>query len=209
MPTIGVLALQGGFREHGAHLRECGIDPVYIRDPDELDQCVGLIIPGGESSCLRRLMAANHLDDAIANAVKSGKFYVWGTCAGAILAAAQVVGEQPCLAIIDACIERNVFGSQLDSFTEDVVVPAVSDAPQHLVYIRAPGITKVWGTTRILHTAHDTIAAAENDRVVITSFHPELAQTLDFHRYFIKKCGLTPKSERHSPWDRMSWMRNS
>lgn len=110
MPTIGVLALQGGFREHGAHLRECGIDPVYIRDPDELARCAGLIIPGGESSCLRRLMAANHIDEAIADAVKSGKLYVWGTCAGAILAAAQVVDEQPCLAIIDACIARNEIG---------------------------------------------------------------------------------------------------
>ena len=72
MPTIGVLALQGGFREHGAHLRECGIDPVYIRDPDELARCAGLIIPGGESSCLRRLMAANHIDRQIGQTLRLG-----------------------------------------------------------------------------------------------------------------------------------------
>ena len=209
MPTIGVLALQGGFREHGAHLRECGIEPVYVRESAQLEQCAGLVIPGGESSCLRRLMAANRIDDAIVDAVNAGSLCVWGTCAGAILAAAQVVGESPCLAVIEARIARNAFGSQLDSFTEDVVVPAVSDDVQRLVYIRAPAIVDVWGSTRILHSSHQTIAAAENERVLITSFHPELAKSLDFHRYFIKKCGLVPKDERHIPWDRMSWMRRS
>lgn len=207
MPTIGVLALQGGFREHGAHLRECGISPVYVRNPEELAACAGLIIPGGESSCLRRLMAANHMDDEIRTAVNADKLCVWGTCAGAILAAQKVVGEPPCLGIIGAEIARNVFGSQLDSFAEDVVVPAVSAAPQHLVYIRAPGIMRVWGDTRILHTAHGTVAAAENPRVLITSFHPELADTLDFHRYFIRKCGMTPDDGRRAAWDRTAWMR--
>ncbi len=207
MPTIGVLALQGGSREHGAHLRECGISPVYVRDPEQLSPCAGLIIPGGESSCLRRLMAANRIDEAIRDAVGAGKLCLWGTCAGAILAAQKVVGEPPCLGLIEAEIARNVFGSQLDSFAEDAVVPAVSEDVQHLVYIRAPGIVRVWGEARVLHVARGIIAAAENPRVLITSFHPELASTLEFHRYFIRKCGLTPKSECNAPWDRTAWMR--
>lgn len=207
MKTIGVLALQGGFREHGAHLRRCGIDPVYVRDPEALASCAGLILPGGESSCLRRLLSANHLDDAIRSAVTAGQLCVWGTCAGAILSAQEVVGESPCLGIIEAEIARNVFGSQLDSFDEDVVIPAISDAPQHLVFIRAPGIVRIWGKTRLLHATHDTIAAAENDRVLITSFHPELSSSSDFHRYFVRKCGITPRDACPIPWAITDWMR--
>lgn len=207
MPNIGVLALQGGFREHGAHLRECGLNPVYVKEPGDLADCVGLIIPGGESSCLRRLMAANRMDDAIRDAVNSGRLAVWGTCAGAILAADEVEGENPCLAIIEATVKRNVFGSQLDSFTEDVVIPEISENTQHIVFIRAPGITRVWGKTRALYQTHGSVAAARNDRVLITSFHPELSNTLDFHLYFIRMCGLHSEVKRTSQWEQTSWMR--
>ena len=204
--TIGVLSLQGGYREHGAHLRECGIDPIYVNEPSQLSECAGLIIPGGESSCLRRLMKGFLMDKAIIDGVKSGSFKVWGTCAGAILCADEILGEEPCLSLIEASVERNIFGSQLASFTEDVVVPCVGEGRQRLVYIRAPGIRRIWGKTVELHRSHDVITAAENEDVLITSFHPELSSTLLFHEYFIKKCGLEVRESRVGDWERTSWM---
>ena len=204
--TIGVLALQGGYREHGAHLRDCGIEPVYVTRPEELAQCAGLIIPGGESSCLRRLMRGFEVDTAIVNAVKQDGMHVWGTCAGAILCADKVVGEEPCLGLIECEIERNIFGSQLSSFYEEVSIPGICETKERLVYIRAPGIRSVWGQTRTLLTSHDVITAAENDRVLVTSFHPELSETRAFHFYFIAKCGLTSHDARPQAWTRTAWM---
>jgi 5'-phosphate synthase pdxT subunit len=204
--TIGVLALQGGYREHGAHLRECGIEPIYVKNPDELQNCAGLIMPGGESSCLRRLLRGFELDTAIIHAVQNNNLRIWGTCAGAILCANEVVGEDPCLSLIEASVERNIFGSQLASFCENVIVPGVCDTPERLVYIRAPGIRRIWGSTRLLHSSHDVITAAENENILITSFHPELSGTRAFHQYFIKKCGLEPIDARTSEWQRTNWM---
>ena len=207
--TIGVLSLQGGYREHGAHLRECGIEPVYVNEPSGLEHCAGLIIPGGESSCLRRLLKGFQMDEAIIEGVKSRGLKVWGTCAGAILCADEVVGEEPCLSLIEASVERNIFGSQLASFCEDVVVSGIGEEVQRLVYIRAPGIRRVWGKTREVHRSHGVITAAENDGVLITSFHPELSPTLLFHKYFIRKCGLEPHDARTVAWARTSWIVNS
>ena len=204
--TIGVLSLQGGYREHGAHLRECGIEPVYVNDPNQLEQCAGLIIPGGESSCLRRLLRGFQMDEAIIRSVNENQLKVWGTCAGAILCADEVVGEDPCLSLIEASVERNIFGSQLASFCEEVAVPGICETPERLVYIRAPGIRRIWGKTRALHRSHEVITAAENDAVLITSFHPELSSTLAFHHYFIQKCGLKYSDNRESAWSRTSWM---
>ena len=203
--TIGVLALQGGFREHGAHLRDCGIEPVYVREPGQLACCSGLIIPGGESSCLRRLMRGFGLDTAIVEAVCDRGLKVWGTCAGAILCADEVEGEEPCLSLIEASVARNIFGSQLSSFTEEVALPFI-EGVQRLVYIRAPGIRRVWGGTKALHTSHGVITAAENVGVLVTSFHPELSGGLGFHTYFIRKCGLEPRLVRDAAWRPTRWM---
>ena len=204
--TIGVLALQGGFREHGAHLRQCGIEPVYVKDPDDLAPCRGLIIPGGESSCLRRLMKGFALDSAIIDAVHSRQMRVWGTCAGAILCADEIIGETPCLSLIEASVERNLFGAQLASFTEDTAIPGVCDTPERFVFIRAPGIRRVWGKTHVLHVTRDIITAAENDDVLITSFHPELSSSLSFHRYFASKCGVSIQNSPDQTWAPTSWM---
>lgn len=204
--TIGVLSLQGGYREHGAHLRECGIDPIYVNEPDQLVNCAGLIIPGGESSCLRKLLSGFQMDKAIIRAVHENHLKIWGTCAGAILCANEIMGEDPCLSLIEMSIERNIFGSQLASFCEEVAIPGISEKPERLVYIRAPGILKIWGKTVEIHRSHDVITAAENDDVFVTSFHPELSSTLSFHHYFIHKCGLDYHDDRQSGWTRTSWM---
>ena len=204
--TIGVLSLQGGYREHGAHLRECGIDPVYVNDPAQLEMCAGLIIPGGESSCLRKLLSGFKMDEAIVRGVCEKHLKVWGTCAGAILCANEVMGEDPCLSLIEMSIERNMFGSQLSSFYEDVAIPGICEKPERLVYIRAPGIRRIWGKTVEIHRSHGVIMAAENDAVLVTSFHPELSSALSFHHYFIRKCGLEYSDNRRSEWTRTSWM---
>ena len=206
MKRIAILALQGGVLEHAAHLRDCGIEPVFVKKPEQLEDVAGLIMPGGESSTLRKLLKQTGLDKAILEKVDAG-MKVWGTCAGAILAAKKVVGEETCLGIIDIEINRNIFGAQLDSFTEMRTIPKISDHPIKLVFIRAPGITKVWGNTETLLESRDAIVAAENDNVLATSFHPELSPNREIHKYFIEKCGLTAKDAPKTQWDRNRWMR--
>jgi pyridoxal 5'-phosphate synthase pdxT subunit len=205
MNKIGILALQGGVQEHAAHISDCGHEPVFVKKPEHLKDVSGLIIPGGESSTLRKLLYQTGLDQEIKEKVKSG-MKVWGTCAGAILCATNVVGEEPCLSLIDIEIERNIFGSQLSSFTEEQVIPSISDKAVKLIFIRAPGIRKVLNGTKPLFETRGVIVAAENDSVLATSFHPELSPNREFHKYFISKCGLEP-SEKDVPWDRTRWMR--
>ncbi|HRZ79812.1 MAG TPA: pyridoxal 5'-phosphate synthase glutaminase subunit PdxT, partial [bacterium] len=171
-----------------------------------LENIAGLILPGGESSTLRKLLFQTGLDNAIKDHVRNG-MKVWGTCAGAILCASKIVGEDPCLSIIDIEIERNLFGSQLSSFTEFKVIPEISPEPVKLVFIRAPGIKKVWGKTEILLETRGVIVAAENESVLATSFHPELSPNREIHKYFIKKSGLHVSERPSVEWDRTRWMK--
>ena len=206
MKKIAILALQGGVQEHAAHLRDCGVEPVLVKKPEHLEDVTGIIIPGGESSTLRKLLKETGLHEAILEKANSG-MKVWGTCAGAILVAKKVVGEETCLGIIDIEINRNNFGRQLDSFTEMRTIPKISDQPIKLVFIRAPGITKIWGNTETLLESRNSIVAAENDNVLATSFHPELSPNREIHKYFIEKCGLSAKDTPKTQWDRNRWMR--
>jgi pyridoxal 5'-phosphate synthase pdxT subunit len=206
MDRIAILDLQGGVAEHAAHIRDCGHEPVLVKKPVHLENAAGLILPGGESSTLRKLLFQTGLDKAIKDHVRNG-MKVWGTCAGAILCASKVVGEEPCLSIIDIEIERNLFGSQLSSFTEFKVIPKVSSKPVKLVFIRAPGIKKIWGKTEILLETKGVIVAAENDSVLATSFHPELSPDREMHKYFIKKSGLQVTERPAVEWDRTRWMK--
>ncbi len=206
MSRIAILDLQGGVAEHAAHIRDCGHEPVFVKKVEHLENVAGLILPGGESSTLRKLLKETGLDKAIKAKVKN-RMKVWGTCAGAILAASKVVGEEPCLSIIDIEIERNLFGSQLSSFTEFKVISKVSSQPVKLVFIRAPGIKSVWGDTKILLETKGVIVAAENESVLATSFHPELSPNREIHKYFIKKSGLIVKESTDIQWDQNRWMR--
>ncbi|HRQ68924.1 MAG TPA: pyridoxal 5'-phosphate synthase glutaminase subunit PdxT [bacterium] len=206
MSRIAILDLQGGVAEHAAHIRDCGHEPVFVKKQEHLENVSGLILPGGESSTLRKLLKETGLDKEIIQKVKTG-MKVWGTCAGAILAASKVVGEEPCLSIIDIEIERNLFGSQLSSFTEFKVISKVSSQPVKLVFIRAPGIKSVWGDTKILLETKGVIVAAENESVLATSFHPELSPNREIHKYFIKKSGLQVKESTDIQWDQNRWMK--
>lgn len=207
--TLGVLDLQGGVQEHLDHLRRIGVTARTVKRAAELEGLAGLIIPGGESTCLSRLLNLFGLDDAIQRAYSDG-LKLWGTCAGAILLASENVGETPFLGLIDIAVNRNAFGSQLDSFNREMVVPAVAREPIPLTFIRAPKIVRVGDGVRVLLQLDDYVAAAEDDQILVTVFHPELTPSLAFHRYFARKCGLdlgkTGVASVDPDWTPQSWM---
>jgi 5'-phosphate synthase pdxT subunit len=210
---IGVLDLQGGVQEHLEHLRRLGVAGKPVKDADDFNHLAGLIIPGGESTCLARLLTLFDLKEVIEREFQRG-LMLWGTCAGAILLATENLGESPYFGLIDVTVKRNAFGSQLASFQCEASVPRIAAGSVPLTFIRAPKITRAGADVQILLQLDDYIAAAENDRVLVTVFHPELTPSLAFHRYFARKCGLlaTADADREAPepqepiWSDKSWM---
>lgn len=209
---IGVLDLQGGVQEHLDHLRRVGVAARPVKRAADLVGLAGLIIPGGESTCLARLLSIFGLDAAIRQAYDQG-LKLWGTCAGAILLARENVGETPFFGLIDIAVSRNAFGSQLDSFNREALAPAVAREPIPLTFIRAPKIVQAGEGVRVLLRLDDYIAAAEDDRILVTVFHPELTPSLAFHRYFARKCGLNVADDDDAgldpDWTPLSWTRFS
>jgi len=187
---IGVLALQGDFAEHIAMLRRLGAETVEVRLPAHLEGLDGLIIPGGESTTIGKLAAAYGLMEPLRQFAR--KHAVWGTCAGAIFLSKDAQRQQPLLGLMDITVERNAFGRQVASFETDLQVPALeaidSQAqPYHAVFIRAPLIASVQGEARSLASLEDgRIVAAQQGRLLATSFHPELTGDERFHRYFLR-----------------------
>ncbi len=207
---IGVLDLQGGVVEHVEHLEQLGVTPVKVRYPEQIRGLAGLILPGGESTCVGRLLHLLGIDAAIRDAFARG-LKLWGTCAGAILLANRLRGQSPHLALIDIEIERNAFGSQLDSFNTVASIPKVAPAPLPLTFIRAPKIRAVGPGVEVLLRMHDYIAAAESAQTLVTVFHPELTPALAFHRYFLEKCGIpvAPDAPEFEPgWTLTTWTRH-
>lgn len=212
MGHIGILDMQGGVVEHLDHLRRLGIDGVRVKTAADFADISGLIIPGGESTYLSRLLRIFRLDHAIHEAFGRG-LALWGTCAGAILLANRVEEEDAHLGLIDVQVARNAFGSQLDSFTCTATVPQVCGQPIPLTFIRAPKITAVGPGVNVLLRLHGFVAAARDDRVLVTVFHPELTPSLAFHRYFVRMCGLDPLDHgedkaRDCTWSMTSWTRH-
>lgn len=208
--AIGVLDLQGGVHEHLDHLHRLGIANKRVKQETDFADLAGLIIPGGESSCISRLLDIFGIKKTLLQNYRRG-MKIWGTCAGAILLAKKVINEAPCLGLIDMEIERNSFGSQLDSFSSEALIPAVAAEPIPLTFIRAPKITKVGKDVQVLLKIDGYIAAAENENILVTVFHPELTGCLALHRYFALKCGLKPTAaipnniDPH--WESHSWTR--
>lgn len=208
---IGVLDLQGGVQEHLDHLQRIGVPGRSVRHAGDFAGLAGLILPGGETTCLARLLRIFDLEDVILREYRKG-LTLWGTCAGAILLAKGNVGESPYLGLIDIDIKRNAFGSQIDSFTCKALVPRVAPDPIPLTFIRAPKIMRAASGVDVLLRVDDYIAAAESENVLVTVFHPELTPSLAFHRYFARKCGLSCEDPAKSPvtdpsWTRKGWMR--
>jgi len=190
---IGVLALQGDFAEHLVTLRRIGIAAQEVRLPHHLDSLDGLIIPGGESTTIGKLAVAYGLMEPL-EAFGQEKA-IWGTCAGAIFLSKDVHRHQPLLSLMDITVERNAFGRQVSSFETDLDVPALRRVdPQeklyHAVFIRAPLIEAVHDAAEALACLPDgRIVAAQQGRLLATSFHPELTQDDRFHRYFASLAG--------------------
>jgi pyridoxal 5'-phosphate synthase pdxT subunit len=180
---IGVLALQGAFREHLRTLAMIGVEGVPVRLPRDLDDVAGLILPGGESTTMRQLIERWGLRQPILDLASSGA-PLFGTCAGMIVLAREIAGgEPPILALLDVTVERNAFGRQLDSFETDLAVPVLGDQPVHGVFIRAPIIERTGPDVDILAKLDDgRIVAVRERNIVATAFHPELAGETRFHR---------------------------
>jgi 5'-phosphate synthase pdxT subunit len=208
VPTVGVLDLQGGVVEHLEHLAALDVPARRVKAAADLDGLSGLIIPGGESTCLSRLLSRYGLDLEIEKRSRAG-LKLWGTCAGAILLAREVVGEAPLLGLMDIRVQRNAFGSQLDSFNLTVDIPALDEASVPLTFIRAPKILRLGEGVSSLLEIDDFHAAAEDPGILVTVFHPELTPNLAFHRYFAGKCGLpvqAGRETRSTRWRADSWV---
>ena len=185
---IGVLALQGDFREHLAVLKQLGATGVPVRRPEELDGIDGLIIPGGESTVMDKLSRLFGLAGPLKARITSG-LPVYGTCAGLIMLADTVLDSiegQQSLGGLDVAVRRNAFGSQLDSFETDLDVAAFGEPPVHAVFIRAPIVESLGPkATALAELADGRVVAVQQDNLLGTSFHPEITGELRFHEYFL------------------------
>lgn len=183
---IGVLAAQGAFAEHIAALRQLKVEALSVRLPSELSDLDGLIIPGGESTSISKLMLDYNLAGEIKNLTNNG-LAILGTCAGMILLAKKISDSdiEP-LGLMDITVRRNAFGRQKDSFEADLTIPTLGEKPFPGVFIRAPIIERANSTVEILTRLTDgTNVAVRQGRLLATAFHPELTDDLRFHQYFL------------------------
>jgi 5'-phosphate synthase pdxT subunit len=188
--TVGILALQGDFREHEEVLGRIGAPLLQVRLPKHLDQVDRLIIPGGESTTIGKLLVLYKLLEPIRERGQSG-MPIWGTCAGAILLAKRIAegrpAGQPALSLMDITARRNAFGRQLDSFEAKLAVDALGDDPLNTVFIRAQILEAPGPDVAVLATLGDgRIVAAQQQHLLATCFHPELTGDDRFHRYFLE-----------------------
>jgi len=183
--TIGVLALQGDFAEHEAILKRLGAVVREVRLPADLEGLDGLIIPGGESTTITRLMAMYGLLEPL-RAFASRK-PMWGTCAGMIVMAKQATDlDREGLEVMDISVERNAFGRQVDSFETELDFAVLAGEPVHAIFIRAPLILSTGPAVQVLAQLQDgRVVAAKEGHLMVTSFHPELTNDLRLHEYFV------------------------
>ena len=189
-PRIGVLALQGAVREHVDAIRDVGAEPVEVRLPRDLVDLDALILPGGESTTMRRLIDEYGLREPIA-ALARGGAPMLGTCAGMILLADRIAdGDEPMFRALDLEVRRNGYGRQLDSFEADLDAPALGEDPLHAVFIRAPQVVDVGPAAEVLARDPDgRPVAVRQGRVIATAFHPELTGDRRMHRLLVDLIG--------------------
>ena len=186
---IGVLAIQGDFAEHIVMLKRLKVETTEVRLPEHLKGLDGLIIPGGESTTIGKLVMDFNLMEPLRTFGQ--RHAVWGTCAGAIFLSKDISRDQPLLGLMDIKVARNAFGRQVDSFEADLDIPELkqvtgSKEPYHAIFIRAPIIESVQADTKILSALPDgRIVAAQQGHLLATSFHPELTDDTRFHEYFL------------------------
>jgi 5'-phosphate synthase pdxT subunit len=185
---IGVLALQGAVREHLQMLARCGARGIPVKYPSELLSCEGLIIPGGESTTIGKLIVRNGFLDLLKKRAAEG-LPIFGTCAGLIVLARQVTeGSQPLLGFMDIVAHRNAFGRQVDSFEADLRVTGIEEEEKAFrgVFIRAPWIEEVGEGVEVMSVWREKIVMARQERFLVAAFHPELTDDERIHRYFLR-----------------------
>ncbi len=186
---IGVLALQGDFEEHLLTLEKCGVEGMRLRLPQELDGVAGLIIPGGESTTIGKLMDRYGISEKIRQRHSEG-MPIYGTCAGLILLAKDIVASQQTrLGLMNVTVERNAYGRQVDSFEADVIAPRLGEVPLRAVFIRAPVVRRVESSVEVLATHDNVPILIREGNLLASSFHPELTNDLRVHRYFLEMVG--------------------
>ncbi|NLW80056.1 MAG: pyridoxal 5'-phosphate synthase glutaminase subunit PdxT [Desulfovibrionales bacterium] len=192
---VGILALQGAFAEHAAMLAGLDAEAVPVRLPAHLEGLDGLILPGGESTSMRRLAGLTGLDSAMR--AFGAERPVWGVCAGLILLAACIRDEDPCLGLLDITVERNAYGHQQESFVADLYVSGLEKPgmPLQGVFIRAPRVTRCGGGVQVLAQVQGQPVALRQGHILGSAFHPELTTDNRMHRYFLNMCvaGSAPK----------------
>jgi 5'-phosphate synthase pdxT subunit len=183
---IGILALQGAVREHRNVLQRLGAETVDVIDPDGLAGIDGLILPGGESTAVGKLMIRYNLMQPVAELGRKG-LPIFGTCTGMILMSKNIDNsEQHCLGLMDTHVERNAFGRQSASFEADMLIPVLGAPPFHTIFIRAPYIDRVDDDVEVLLSYQDKILFARQDNLLAVAFHPELSNDTRVHEYFLK-----------------------
>lgn len=183
---IGVLAFQGGVIEHINHIKLLNHEAVKVKKASDLNKIDKLIIPGGESTTIGNFLNFSHIAEPLEKKIAEG-MPVWGTCAGMILLAHKIENyNNNYLDAIDITVRRNAYGSQIDSFETEAVIPEVSSNKLPLVFIRAPFITKLGEKVKCLYKLNGNTIAAKSKNILVTSFHPELTDNLEFHKYFIE-----------------------
>lgn len=189
-PRVGILAVQGAVREHAAALRAIGAEPVEVRLPADMENLDALILPGGESTTMRKLIDEYGLREPILAMAQRGAPML-GTCAGMILLAERLSdGEEPFLNLLDVEVRRNAYGRQLDSFEADLDFPSLGDEPLHGVFIRAPAVTDLGPDVEVLaRDAQDRPIAVRQGSVIATTFHPELTADRRLHALFVGLIG--------------------
>ena len=187
-PCVGLLALQGAFREHGVTMRKLGAHVREIRQLKDVDGIDALIIPGGESTTMGKLLVELGLMEPLRQRIEAG-MPVYGSCAGLILLCQEIESsEQPRLGVLKATVRRNAFGRQVDSFETALRIDGIDGAPFPAVFIRAPIITHVHASVRVLASVNEQAVAVQQGHILATSFHPELTRDLRVHRYFLHMC---------------------
>lgn len=182
---IGVLSFQGGVIEHLNQIRDLGHEGIEVKNEKDLNDIDAIILPGGESTTMGRLLNVTGLMEPLREKIING-LPTWGTCAGMILLAKKIEGEETKhLGLMNIQVRRNAFGTQIDSFKTHKIINEVSENEIELVFIRAPFITKVGDNVKVLCKVDNNIVAVKQDNMIATSFHPELTDELTFLKYFL------------------------
>ncbi|AEJ62043.1 Glutamine amidotransferase subunit pdxT [Spirochaeta thermophila DSM 6578] len=185
---VGILGLQGDFALHQRMLTSLGVETRIVRSMEDLEDCASLVIPGGESTTMGGLLVRFGMLEALSARIREG-LPVFGTCAGAILLAREIIGypDQPRLGVLDIAIERNAYGRQKESFETDVLIPSLRDQPYRAVFIRAPIIRAVGPGVEVLAWFEDLPILVRRGHILAATFHPELTDDPYIHRYFLEQ----------------------